>query len=331
MVQKDEVKRNRLYRADYKVIIEELKKEGIKADLIYLDPPFNSNRTYSMIFNHGGFTAQQKAFHDMWDFTDSTRQLVLDFRDELDKWDLPDSFKEFMRAWLKILEGGNADDRKLLNYLIYMTQRLVLLRDVLKPDGSIYFHCDPVASHYIKVIMDGLMGRNNFQNEVIWKRTSAHSSENKFGQIHDVILFYSMGAKYTWNPVFQPYDEDYIKKNYRHRGPLGRYRPSDLTGAGTSSGESGQPWRGYNPTVRGRHWAIPRKVFSNLPESVIAALEELNNMGRIEWPKNPRDKGPGQPQFKRYLRMCCNFQKSARERLVGSTRLRLMQPLRTAC
>ena len=76
--------------------------------------------------------------------------------------------------------------------------------------------------------MDGLMGRNNFQNEVIWKRTSAHSSENKFGPIHDVILFYSMGAKYTWNPVFQPYDEDYIKKNYRHRGPLGRYRPSDL-------------------------------------------------------------------------------------------------------
>ena len=176
-----------------------------------------------------------------------------------------------------------------------------MLRDVLKPDGSIYFHCDPVASHYIKVIMDGLMGRNNFQNEVIWKRTSAHSSANKFGPIHDVILFYSMGAKYTWNPVFQPYDEDYIKKNYRHRGPLGRYRPSDLTGAGTSSGESGQPWRGYNPTVRGRHWAIPRKVFSNLPESVIAALEELNNMGRIEWPKNPRDKGPGQPQFKRYL------------------------------
>ena len=155
--------RNLLYRSDCKVITEELIKEGIKVDLIYLDPPFNSDRTYSMIFNHGGITAQQKAYHDMWDFTDSTRQLVLDFRDELDQWELPESFKDFMRAWLKILESGSAADRKLLNYLMYMTQRLIRLRDILKPTGSIYFHCDPTASHYVKVIMDGVFGRKNLQ------------------------------------------------------------------------------------------------------------------------------------------------------------------------
>ena len=123
---------NRLYRADCKIVADELIKEGVKVDLIYLDPPFNSNRTYSMLFNHRGVTAQQKAYHDMWDFTDSTRQLVLDFRDELSSWGLPESFKEFMRAWLSILEQGNSQDRKLLNYLMYMTQRLVRLKEVLQ-------------------------------------------------------------------------------------------------------------------------------------------------------------------------------------------------------
>ena len=186
------MKRNRLYRSDCKVVTEELKKEGIKVDLIYLDPPFNSNRTYSMIFNHGGITAQQKAYHDMWDFTDSTRQLVLDFRDELDKWELPESFKDFMRAWLKILEGGTADDRKLLNYLMYMTQRLIRLHDILKPTGAIYFHCDPTASHYIKVIMDGIFGRKNFRNEVIWDYTFRMMDLKRiYNRKHDIILFYA--------------------------------------------------------------------------------------------------------------------------------------------
>ena len=140
-----------------------------QVDLIYLDPPFNSNRTYSMIFNNRGINAQQKAYHDMWDFTDRTRQLMMDFHDELSEWNLPELFKDFMRAWLNVLEGGGSDDRRLLNYLMYMTQRLVLLRDILKPTGSMYFHCDPTASHYIKVIMDGVFGRKNFRNEIVWK------------------------------------------------------------------------------------------------------------------------------------------------------------------
>ena len=183
---------NRLYRSDCKVIAEELKREGIKVDLIYLDPPFNSNRTYSMIFNHGGITAQQKAYHDMWDFTDSTRQLVLDFRDELDKWDLPESFKDFMRAWVRILEGGTAADRKLLNYLMYMTQRLIRLHAILKPTGAMYFHCDPTASHYIKVVMDGIFGRKNFRNEVIWDYTFRMMDLKRiYNRKHDVILFYA--------------------------------------------------------------------------------------------------------------------------------------------
>ena len=184
--------RNRLYRADCKAVIDGLIQEGVRVDLIYLDPPFSSNRTYSMIFNHGGVTAQQKAYHDMWDFTDSTRQLVLDFGNELDKWDLPEPFKDFMRAWLKILEGGTSEDRKLLNYLMYMTQRLIRLRDVLKPTGAIYFHCDPTASHYVKIIMDGIFGRNNFRNEIIWDYTFRLMDLTRiYNRKHDVILFYA--------------------------------------------------------------------------------------------------------------------------------------------
>ncbi len=166
-------------------------RKGLKVDLIYLDPPFNSNRTYSMIFNHRGITGQQKAYHDMWDFTDSTRQLVLDFRSELLSWDLPDSFKTFMDAWLSVLEQGTEKEKKLLNYLMYMTQRLIRMKTILNDTGSIYYHCDPTASHYIKVIMDGIFGRENFVNEVIWHYTTGGASKKHYSRKHDVLLFYS--------------------------------------------------------------------------------------------------------------------------------------------
>ncbi|MDE0168871.1 MAG: DNA methyltransferase [bacterium] len=296
------IDRNRLYRADCKIVADELIREGVKVDLIYLDPPFNSNRTYSMIFNHGGVTAQQKAYHDMWDFTDSTRQLVLDFSDELDTWDLPESFKEFMRSWLVILEGGTAADRKLLNYLMYMTQRLVRFRDFLSPTGSVYFHCDPTASHYVKVILDGVFSRRNFRSEVIWKRTSSHNRAKRWVPIHDVILFYARDG-FTWNRVLQPLDPEYVDRFYRHRDERGRYRLGDLKGPGERTGESGRRWRGVDPSPR--HWEPPPDralpdwfVF---PEgyadlSVHERLDILDRQGLIYWP--PRGTVP---QFKRYL------------------------------
>ena len=214
--------RNRLYRSDCKTVAEQLKAEGVKVDLIYLDPPFNSNRTYSMIFNHGGTTAQQKAFHDMWDFTDATRQLVLDFRDELEKWDLPDSFKAFMAAWVRILEGGTASDRKLLNYLMYMTQRMIRFRDILKSTGSIYLHCDPTASHYLKVLMDGIFGRENFRNEIVWHYgLGGFRASTYFPRKHDILLFYSRGGAYTFNKMRGEPTEAMLGK-YRHVAEDGR-------------------------------------------------------------------------------------------------------------
>ena len=297
--------RNRLYRADCKIVAEQLKRENVQADLIYLDPPFNSNRTYSMIFNNRSITAQQQAYHDMWDFTDRTRQLVMDFRDELSDWDVPDAFKEFMRAWLDILESGDADDRRLLNYLMYMAQRLIRLRDVLKPTGSIYLHCDPTASHYLKVVMDGVFGRKHFQNEVIWKRTGAHGRAKRWGPIHDVILFYTRSDRYTWNRVFQPYDQSYIDRAFRYSDECGKYRAQNLTGPGTRQGDSGKPWRGVDPTARGRHWELPPdrilppsfehpEGYSSM--SVQERLDVLDAADLIYWP--PRG---NVPSYKQYL------------------------------
>ena len=224
---------NRLYRGDCKTIADELIKQNVKVDLIYLDPPFNSNRTYSMLFNHRGIAAQQKAYHDMWDFTDSTRQLVLDFKDELEKWELPDSFKDFMKAWLGILEQGTSDDRKLLNYLMYMTQRLIRLKKLLTPTGSIYFHCDPTASHYIKVMMDGVFGNKNFRNEITWKRFNFHADARRYGAITDRILFYSKGDAYTFNRVKVDYSKGYIDSKFTHKNKDGRrYRLENLNPPG---------------------------------------------------------------------------------------------------
>ena len=298
--------RNRLYRADCKVVAEQLKAEGLKVDLIYLDPPFNSNRTYSMIFNHGGVTAQQKAFHDMWDFTDSTRQLVLDFRDELEKWDLPDAFKAFMRAWVRILEGGTGADRKLLNYLMYMTQRLLRLRDILTSTGSIYLHCDPTAAHYLKVIMDGVFGRTNFRNDITWRRTGSKSlNPRRYVSNCDRILHYSRSDDRTWNQqyeAFEPgYGDDWKKDD------LGRWEPADLTGGKAGGPAAYRPFKGVLP-ASGRAWAPPvREKFPlaiqfRLPDNYesldqLKKCEALDAAGAIYWP----EKAGGKPRYKKYL------------------------------
>ena len=299
--------RNRLYRADCKAVIDNLIREGVRVDLIYLDPPFNSNRTYSLLFQQDGITAQQKAYHDMFDFTDYTRHLVLDFEDELRKWEFDEPFKEFIRAWVVILEQGSSQDKKLLNYLMYMTVRLVRMKGVLKPTGSIFFHCDPTASHYLKVIMDGIFGRENFRNEIVWKRTSSHNRAKRFGPVHDTILFYSLSKRFTWNRVLQPYDDHYVETTYNHMDEEGRhYRISDLTGPGPRPGSSsGSPWGGYNPTDAGRHWELPPD--RSLPDwfmrpdgyaemSVQQRLDVPDAQGLIYFPPQGRV-----PAFKRYL------------------------------
>ena len=275
--------RNRLYRADCRAVVDGLIREGVRVDLIYLDPPFNSNRTYSMLFKQNGVTAQQKAYHDMWDFTDHTRQLVMDFRNDLERWDLEESFKSFIRVWVSILEQGSSGEKKLLNYLMYMTQRLVLLKKVLEPTGSIYLHCDPTVSHYVKVIMDGIFGFGNFRNEIVWKRMSSHNDARRWGRIHDVLLFYTMSDRFTWTgDALLPYDEAYLKSSYRNEDGKGRYMTSPLQARSLSSGGYEYEWRGIEDI-----WKFPRH-----------RLDELEANDEIHWPK----KEGGTPRRKVYLR-----------------------------
>jgi site-specific DNA-methyltransferase (adenine-specific) len=186
-----------------------------------------------------------------------------------------------MQAFYTFL-GGN----DMMAYLTMMSSRLVELRRVLKPTGSLYLHCDPTASHYLKLLCDAIMGKDNFLSEIVWKRTSAHSSAKRFGPVHDVILHYSKTENYTWNQIYQAYSDEYLETFFDQEDEEGRrWKRTDLTGAGTRNGETGKPWRGIDITAKGRHWAQPPKV-----------LDELDAKGRIHWPK----KKDGMPRLKQY-------------------------------
>jgi site-specific DNA-methyltransferase (adenine-specific) len=152
--------------------------------------------------------------------------------------------------------------------------------------------------------LDAVFGHSNFRSEVIWKRTSSHNSAKRWGPIHDVIFLVSKSSSYVWNTVSQPYDESYIEDFYRQTDDGGRFTVGDLTGAGLRKGDSGEPWRGINPSDKGRHWAVPNKVLlaTGQTETELRKLtcqqklDLLDEAGLIYWPK-----GGGVPRFKRYL------------------------------
>ena len=275
-------------------------------DLIYLDPPFNSNRAYNAIYKDETgrpLPDQIEAFCDLWTLDPQRERAIRTLPKFMIEHGVDDNVVRFWKVWMEALRDTN---KKLLAYLSYMVERLVQMKIILRPTGSIYLHCDPTYSHYIKVIMDGIFGHQNFRNEIIWKRTNAHNDGNQYGRIHDTILFYSKSNNMLWNPVYMAHDPDYVKKFYRHEDEMGCYRVGDLHAPGvTQKGESGQPWRGVNPSAVGRHWSAPRR--GAWPEgveppenyeslSVHAKLDVLDANGLIHWPS--RGNVPG---FKRYL------------------------------
>ena len=152
-------------------------------DLVYLDPPFNSAQTYNAFFQEKDGTAaasQIKAFEDTWSWNQESEAVYRALTEQAGK------VKEVLEAFMTFL--GRND---MMAYLTMMAPRLVELRRVLKPTGSLYLHCDPTASHYLKLLLDAVFGQDKFRNEIIWKRTSAHSGSKRWGPVHDVILFYS--------------------------------------------------------------------------------------------------------------------------------------------
>jgi len=288
---------NHLYYGDNLTRMQQMPKHCV--DLIYLDPPFNSNQNYNLIYkNMTGkpVPEQADAFCDTWEMDAEKEELAKKMPVLLHEYGVENYYVDFWRIWINALRHTQPH---LLAYMIYMVQRLLHMKSILRPTGSIYLHCDPTASHYIKVMMDGIFGHKNFQNEIIWKRTSAHNSAKRWGPVHDVLLFYTASDKYTWNKVYQAYDEGYTAAFYRHKAADGRmFRIGDLTGAGIRHGESGAAWRDVDPTAKGRHWAPPRKFPGGelVPKMTLEALDYLDGIGRIHWPK----KG-GVPGFIRYL------------------------------
>ena len=290
---------NTLYYGDNLDILKRYVKDET-VDLVYLDPPFNSSQDYNVLFQERDGTrsaAQIRAFKDTWVWDESAARALQEIVEKSDR------VSRVMMALRTFL--GDTD---MLAYLAMMAPRLVELRRVLKPTGSIYLHCDPTASHYLKLIMDAVFGPMNFRNEVIWKRTSSHGSPKRWGPVHDVLLFYTKTDRFVWNQVRQAYDTDYLQSKYGQSDEGGPFMLDNLTGAGTRDGESGQPWRGFNPTQIGRHWAVPTAAINALISrekaqelTVQQSLDLLQEQKLLYWPKKGKKDGIGLPRFKRYL------------------------------
>ena len=263
-------------------------------NLIYLDPPFNSNRTYEAPI---GSKAAGAAFQDTWNLSD----VDLAWHGQIA--DRNPALYEIIRS-SRLAHGDG-----MMSYLIMMGVRLIELKRVLKPSGSIYLHCDDTASHYLKLVMDAVFGREWYKNEIVWKRTAGRSDAKKFGRVHDIILYYA-GPGAVWNTQWQPHSPGYAAKYYRNKDSRGQWQGTSMIAPGTSRGESGMAWNNYDPGLIGQHWRTPTKggmsnwirdnVISGWPHgypSVHDRLNALDEAGLIYW---PRKKG-GQPRLKRYL------------------------------
>ncbi len=270
----------KLYFGDnLEIMREHVADESV--DLVYLDPPFNSNQSYNVLFKERDTRpsqAQIEAFEDTWHWTpDTQHQFELLMTDS----NVPREVAKGLDAF-RIMLGEN----DVMAYLVMMTPRLLELHRVLKATGSMYLHCDPTASHYLKVICDQVFGPEHFRNEVIWKRTTAHSSAKKYAPVHDVILYYGKARRPTWREPRIEYEQDYLDRYYKYDDGDGRlYWRNSLTAAGTRKGSSGQPWRGIDIASTGQHWKF-----------TIDNLEQLDRDGHIYWPPG----GMGFPQIKRY-------------------------------
>ena len=248
-------------------------------DLVYLDPPFNSNASYNILFREKSgeeSPAQIKAFTDTWEWTQESQRT---FENEIMlNPATPENVKEMVSAFRQFI-GSNA----MMAYLVMMTPRLVELRRVLKPTGSIYLHCDPTAGHYLKVLMDTVFDAGNFRREIIWQRSVSHGGASNYNSVHDAILFYSKTSRVTWNPQHQPHAQSYISSHYRLLDDDGRlYQLVVAHGSGQG------PARRFGDRLleppSGRHWAWDQ-----------GSIDLLMSEGRIVFTRT------GMPRYKRYL------------------------------
>jgi DNA modification methylase len=295
---------NQLFYGDNLEVLRE-KIDPQTVDLCYIDPPFNSKRNYNQIYNRLGEEedrAQAQAFVDTWEWDERATEGLESI--------LINDGNRFRPQTIELLKGLRAvlGPGAMLAYLVSMTLRIAEIYRVLTPSGSFYLHCDPTASHYLKLVLDSIFcsdALGDFRNEIIWRRTGAHSARRRFGPIHDTIFLYSKGPKsYFDKSLLRPYMAGHVRQRYTE-GLDGRHKFTSggnvLTGSGATGGESGQPWRGFNPSAKNRHWAVPGFLTSQMGAafkklSVLKKLDALFEAGLIEITE-----GSAWPQPVRYL------------------------------
>ena len=276
----------KLHCGDCLNIMKDMDTESI--DLIYLDPPFNSNRNYET--DKGKFT-------DKWKYDSTENEMLLEY----------DGKGKHIYDFVDLTEDIHSSSMKA--YLTFMANRLIEMKRMLKNTGSIYLQCDPTASHYLKIIMDKTFGHDNFRNEIVWKRHDIHN-DKLYGSIHDTIFYYSYDKKEIHSEVLIPLDEGRIK-NFNKCDEHGKYEKSDLKGHGKSNGISGEKWRGISPSVKAdRHWSVPRtgRYAKYIEDNFIPGyrsivgvhdrLDALDEACLIVWNNSKK------PYLKRYLTSC---------------------------
>ena len=268
-----------LFIGDNLEILRGINSESV--DLIYLDPPTNSGRMYKA---RESAAARGVLFSDVRTFDD----MRPDWLDEI----------ELRRPGMlhAINSGGIVHGDSMSGYLTFLGVRLIELQRVLKPSGSLYLHCDPHASHYIKIIMDALFGSKFFRNEIVWKRPPSPWGARRWRAVHDTILFYTGQRRHRWNRIFLKHPAWYWERYYKHEDERGKYQLVSLIGQGTQSGDATVEWRGVNPGDEGRHWVVPIKLLGKIyPDTVGLAdlstpekLDLLDDAGLVHWPDNGR-------------------------------------------
>jgi DNA modification methylase len=265
-----EIRENTLFFGDnLDILREHIPDESV--DLIYIDPPFNSQRNYNVLFseqNGSQSSSQITAFDDTWNWGDQAERTFEEIKERCSP-----KLTDMVLAFLDFI--GRND---VTAYLVMMAIRVVELHRVLKRTGSIYLHCDPTACHYLKILMDVIF-QGNFRNEIIWKRTSAHSDPKRYGKNIDILLFYTKSDEWIWNQQHIEHDPKYVAR-FRNRDPDGRLWTDDnLTAKGLSGG-------GYEYEYKGiaSLWRCPRET-----------MEELDKEGKLHFTKK------GGIRLKRYL------------------------------
>lgn len=275
---------NHLYYGDNLAVLRDsIGTETV--DLIYLDPPFNSNASYNVLFKgpQGNESAAQiEAFDDTWHWNDSAEAA---FGDVMRSGN--GNAAEMLRAMRSFL-----GDNDMMAYLAMMAVRLLELHRVLKPTGSIYLHCDPTASHYLKILLDAVFGARSYKNEIIWKRTTTHSDSKTWSRVADTIYFYAKSpTEFVWNTPRDAHSDEYLAVKYRYddKDGRGRYRLDNMTSPNPRPNMMYE-WKGHQSPPKGWRYSLE-------------TMSRLDSEGRIWYPTDSAGNHDTskRPQLKRYL------------------------------